>query len=148
MQEELRYILTTPLVLIIWLAYSYYEGVREGYYYHSAMLSMDSTRYNVHWLYTQQRLLVLVLIFCLLEFSFTGVVTMFSFIYMFPLVHDGAYYCKRNDLNSLLYIKRWKADSSTSTAKCEIKYRGRVIMFVCGMALYATTVILTILKYI
>ena len=27
---------------------------------------------------------------------------------------------KRNDLNSMIYVKRWKDNSNTSTAKCEL----------------------------
>ena len=148
MSDEVGYVLSVVLVFFVWCAYSYIEGVREAYYYHSAIVSGDSSKYNVHMLYTQQRVIVIALIFVVLGVSFTSVVACVSFTHIFPLIHDGAYYCKRNDLNTMIYNKRWKADSSTSTAKFEIKYRGRLIMFICGMSLIITTVILTLLKII
>ncbi len=124
-------------LFIGWLFFSYIEGVREAYYYHSASRDGDSDKYNIHYLYSIQRILFLIGM-CFYFSPIQAVVLTVSAILSFPLIHDGSFYSKRNDLNKELYLKRWKDDSKTSTAVVEIKYIRRVIYFIAGVLLFIT----------
>ncbi len=56
--------------------------------------------------------------------------------FVFPFIHDGFYYMKRNDLDARIYPQRFKADSSTSTAYFELTYMERVGFFLTGVLLF------------
>lgn len=145
-QQEIHTMLTMFITFAVWIFYSAFEGVREAYYYHSVTLSNVGGTRNIHFIYFLQRFLVITLCLFSSGATFSSMVEVFALAYVFPFIHDGFYYCKRNDLNPLIYVKRWKDDSSTSTAKFEIKYKARLWMFVGGLSLFVTTVVLTILK--
>lgn len=145
MSPSLHQVLNMLLVFIVWCFYCVWEGTREAYYYHVASLTTVNVngKYNLHFLYTIQRVLVITLCLLACGAKFPAMMEVFSLVYLFPYFHDGAYYCKRNDLNPIIYKKRWRDDSSTSTAKYEIKYKARLFMFVFGIVLLSGTIILT-----
>lgn len=146
MSVEFHHIMQMFIVFVLWMFYCLYEGIREAYYYHATSLTGINKSHNLHLLYTIQRTIVLILCFFATGAKFSSMVELFALAYMFPYMHDGSYYSKRNDLNVLIYPRRWKDDSTTSTAKFEIKYKGRMLMFICGLIIFSTDVALTILK--
>ncbi len=131
------------IAYILWCVYAYFEGRREGYYYHDASITGSSSKYNIHWIYFLQRGIVLALIEYNLArdipVSLIGVchvlVLFAPFILSFSFIHDGAYYCQRNDLDATLYPKRWEDSSTDSTAFLEFSYKERLKDFILGFAI-------------
>lgn len=55
-----------------------------------------------------------------------GIPTAVGCILLFPFLHDGVYYSRRNDLNGNVYARRWSEEpSSTSTARWNFSYSER-----------------------
>lgn len=148
MNEEIVRVLLIITSLALWVFYCYFEGTREAYYYHLAALSLDNInqKFNLHFLYSIQRLLVLILVFFACGAGYFALIQSSALAFMFPYLHDGFYYRKRNDLIPTLYIKRFRANSTTSTAKFEIKYKERLLMFTFGVSLSIVVIILAVLK--
>lgn len=109
------------LVIILWIAYSVMEGVREAGFWHYKCISESTPRYKSidnHTMFTLQRLIVGGSMVCLCsEYSVLDVVVLgLSMMLVFPFLHDGAYYTERNNLCPGVYPKCWLDQSTTSTA--------------------------------
>lgn len=93
--------------LIVFLNWALLEGDREG----SAIDAMVKAGIYVnHAIFTLQRGCVLLL------FGFIIKWDALLFILMFPFIHDGMYYTRRNIMNVAIYPKKWFDQSNTSTA--------------------------------
>lgn len=122
---------TSIVILLVWCVYCILEGMREGYYYDAAMRS-DKPYRNIHWIYFLQRGIFLFVV----GITMDTVIFPVSLAFIFPFIHDGSYYCQRNDIDVRFYPKRFKADSSTSTAFFELAYPERVAMALAGMLFF------------
>jgi len=123
--------------IILWLIYSAFEGEREAYYY-----DLYPTKHpNIHWIYFLQRGIVLVII----GWFMWSILLPLSLAFMFPLLHDGFYYMKRNDLNKNLYPKRFRESSTTSEALMEFSYKERVVLAIASVI---TLIIMYLIKWI
>jgi len=121
------------LTSTFWILYAMFEGTREGLYWHWKNQVEPEKQYHEHSLWTWQRGVVLI-VFAALAGSPWFVL---SGMLLFPLVHDGAYYIKRDKLVPGTYPERWLDHSSTSTAFWT-KYmppRTRIACFVIGSLL-------------
>jgi len=123
--------------IILWIAYSMLEGIRESFYYHYKVNNeLIDKKEDLHTLFTLQRFIVILFIFYI-----TNLYIAFSCACLFPFWHDGSYYFSRNALNPNIYKKTWKDSSTTSTAKIELNYKTRIILLILGI----TVIILQIL---
>lgn len=98
-------------MLFIWCLYAILEGYREGNYWHIKPKSRSGRNYYEHFLWSMQRFTVLLLVFI-----HSGWQTGLSCILVFPFLHDGFYYTRRNELDSRIYSRMVFAQSKTSTA--------------------------------
>lgn len=134
------------IIFLSWIWYSIMEGRREGYYYHSAVVSGDSSKFNLHSIFQLQRTIVFFI--CVLSFAniFISIAIGLSMISCFSFFHNGMYYTTRNKLNKEIYKLKWKDDSSSSTAVFEIQYGERLLMFIIGIIIFIVTIILGLLS--
>lgn len=102
---------------IIWIFYFILEGVREAYFWHHSANSNKQTKYNLHGIFTIQRILLFVLIniICL---SLGKILILFdiALILSQPFFHNGMYYLIRNKIDKNVYNKKWLDQSVNSTA--------------------------------
>ena len=137
------------LILALFICYSIIEGMREGIYYHYKIKTFH-TDLGEHNLFTVQRSIVglfILGIFTYMNNNFVhGCFEILPLVFMFPYFHDGAYYMVRNDADNKIYKKRWKDDSSTSTAVLEIKYPYRLVAFIFGLISFVALITIALLK--
>ena len=113
--------MTQITAILAWILYSVFEGIREGYYFNA---NPTPTKFNIHILFNIQRIAVLTLIFII-----AGNIWI-ACCFMFPFIHDGAYYMTRNKLNKDVYLKGfWDNPSSTSTAILDFELWKRIFLF-------------------
>ena len=115
------------------------EGDREGYHYHYES-QVAGKKKNIHWLFLTIRVLVVGVVI-LLGFS---PLMLLGIAFTFPFVHDGFYYVRREKLRPGTYPKGFTSNSTTSTAKIEIPYEWRLVLFIVGIALWLTAIYLTL----
>lgn len=114
------------IYIILWIIFSIFEGIREGYYFNS--IPASPKRYNIHTLFTAQRLTVLA--FIIIQDPIAALVC----VCMFPFIHDGFYYDTRNKLNPNIYTKGfWDAPSKTSTARFDFSLGTRLFFYILGL---------------
>jgi len=124
--------------LLLWL-YSGLEGDREGYHYHYES-KISEKKKNLHGLFLIQRSTVAIIVL-LLGFS---PLMLLGLAFTFPFIHDGFYYIRREKLRPGTYPKGFTSNSTTSTAKIEIPYEWRLVLFIIGIALWLTAIYLTL----
>ena len=122
----------------LWI-YMGIEGDREGYYYHEANKTSEKKK-NLHGLFLIQRT-TLATIIIFLGFS---PLMLLGLAFTFPFIHDGFYYIRREKLRPGTYPKGFTSNSTTSTAKIEIPYEWRLVLFIIGIALWLTAIYLTL----
>jgi len=118
--------------LILWCLYALFEGHREGSYWYiknsifklGHLFTID---FKEHIMWTIQRSLVLVLVYISSDW-----ITVACCILVFPFMHDGAYYTRRNWINKGIYPKRFFAQSKTSTA-IATKYFPPIVRTICAV---------------
>lgn len=131
------------LIFVSGLLYAFFEGKREAYYYHSASISGDSGRYNIHWLYLVQRIIFHISIFiCINENIFIKICLLVSYGLCFSFIHNGSYFLQRNKLDNKIYPKKWMDDSISSTASYEVSFKERTFTFIAGIILFVLSIIL------
>jgi hypothetical protein len=118
---------TSIVILLVWCVYSILEGMREGYYYDAAVRA-DRQYPNIHWIYFVQRGILLFIV----AITMDTLIFPISLAFIFPYIHYGYYYAQRNDLDVRNYPRRFKADSTTSTAFFEFSYMERVAFALTG----------------
>lgn len=125
-------------LLLVWLCYGMLEGIIQAYYYNGSDIEKQP---NLHTLFTWQRTFVVSALMLFVEGWYIYVpVTILTFSF----IHNGFYCCKRNDLNPLVYPDRWKAESKTSRAIFDFSYKCRLLQFIAGLTIYATSLIVYI----
>lgn len=132
------------ILLALFLAYSAFEGWREGIYWHVKIGSRFHDWFpktEEHIIFSIQRAIVLLMGGILL--FFTGMswwLTLLSVLgcaLVFSFMHNGAMYMTRNKLDSTVYHKGWMDQSTSSVAKTT-KFMtpiSRTIQFVIGLLL-------------
>ncbi len=90
-------------------------------------------KWNEHALFVINRALIAV---CLIlsPYASDRVQVMTAAIFMFPLIHDGFYYVTRHLIDVPEY--RFNSNSTSSTARFEIKFTWRVVLFAMGIVIY------------
>lgn len=123
-------------LLILWIIVALLEGTRDGFFYAYRMNSAKQDKYNMHWLFTFQRLVIMILIAWIYSRSFslldTGVFV-FSLILLFSFFHNGQYYWTRNFLDKSIYPKKWFSNSTTSESMLEFSVVARVFLAFVGI---------------
>lgn len=128
------------MALIAWILYACFEGYRESLYWRNYInLKYSSRGYVVktkqyeHQLWTAQRAIVLFTVFLASDLK-----TVATCMFLFPFLHDGMYYLKRNLLNENIYRKRWFAQSNSSTAVLTRFFNPiiRTLSAIIGIVLY------------
>ena len=126
--------ITILVHLVLWILYSGFEGIREGYYFNCFP---KPAKPDIHILFTLQRLTV-ILVMCA-----TSPLIFLAMALMFPFFHDGFYYATRHKLNVVVYPKGfWSDPSSTSTALLNFKLKDRILMLVGSVVIIITYFIL------
>lgn len=117
--------MTLALIYSIWIIFALLSGLAEAYYF-SAVYRKKLKKFEyIHEALTVIRGIVAAVI---LYFS-PGIVwnSLFigaAFMAVFSWFHNGVYYTVRDILDSV-YPERWKAHSTTSTAKTDLNYEQR-----------------------
>lgn len=131
---------------IAWVTYCMCEGKRDGYFYFLSPNGFEKYG-DLHKLYTVQRTCVVVGLliadYCMGNWQMT-LLGFFILALSFSYLHNGAYFAKRNDLNPMQYLKRWRDDSSTSRALINFRYINRLIQAIISLILFLSGVVLLI----
>ena len=93
---------------LIWILYSFFEGVREGNSKHFKSSANILTEVKSPVIYWFQRLLILLILNLHLLSHVSTLDVLFSTLSMFlifPYVHSGTYFLIRNKLNPSIFIK-------------------------------------------
>ena len=128
---------TSIVILFLWVVYSILEGMREGYYYDAAVRANKSYP-NIHWIYFLQRGIFLFIV----GIYMNSIILPMSLIFIFSYIHDGAYYCQRNDIDVKTYPRRFKDHSTTSTAFFDLHYMERVAFALTGCVFFIAYLLL------
>lgn len=129
------------ILSLLWVATSILEGCRDGFFYSYRMNSAKSDNYNMHWLFTSERGVILALI-CWIGLDYMSTIeTAFfasSLALCFSFLHNGMYYWTRNKLDNKMYPKGWWDESTTSESTIEFGARARTVLASIGFAAIAT----------
>jgi hypothetical protein len=92
---------------ILWILYSFFEGVREANSKHHKEFSKSLTDVKSTMIYNLQRGLVLIIISLnlLSHISWWASISTLSMALMFPYIHNGTYFLMRNKLNPSIFTK-------------------------------------------
>lgn len=106
----LNWIIAHPIIWVLLLSWSwaYLEGDREGVCIDAQERAKPNTDVN-HVIFTVQRGMVFMLFA-----SIVGWANALLLVVMFPFIHDGQYYVKREELNPGVYPYKWFDQSTTS----------------------------------
>lgn len=124
------------ILILAWVNIILLEGCRDAFFYHNRMHSTKSDNYNIHWLFTWERAVVLGLLCWLHAISYSALNTGvfgFSLILMFSFFHNGEYYKVRNYLDKKVYLKGWWDSSTTSESFLEFNAVSRTFMAIVGV---------------
>lgn len=124
---------------LIWILYSVFEGVREGFYWKYKSTNNKESQFEVYPIFSMQRSLVLLLIGVLLfpSIGWFSVISVLSMLLMFSFFHNGTYYKTKNKLDNGLYELGWMDHSPTTKTKITklMTYRNRTILMIIGVLL-------------
>lgn len=123
-------------LLFGWILCSLLEGCRDSFFYHYRMNSTKPDKYNIHWLFTLERGILLSAICFINSIYFSTVNTIIftsSLILIFSFFHNGMYFTVRHLLDKTLYPKKWFDNSTSSTATIELSAVARAIMMAIGL---------------
>lgn len=132
------------------ILFASFEGIREAIFYDVNVSSKTPYTKNAHPLFVELRscFWALTFLFAFVVKHYIGDINVnMSLLYsagillsefmVFSFFHDGFYYKRRNQLNSSVYPKGFTDASTTSTAKIELSFNQRVLLFVAGLILYS-----------
>lgn len=129
--------LVNIILIIAWVIFSIFEGRREAWYFHEKYNSKSVTK-NIHYYFSIQRICVYFgfLFGFIREFEInfiTNIITITVILgCQFVFWHDGFYYLERNNLNSLLYPKRFR-DFKNSNAIFDFTWNQRKVLFITSI---------------
>jgi hypothetical protein len=113
----------------------YYHFKREYFTLCKNSNNNEYKRWHRTWLYNNDKR-ILVLIRCVIwyiSFGYLGLSLTVSTMFIFPIIHDGFYYITRNELNELIYRKRFRADGPEDTSCLRFDWKNRVIFAGLGV---------------
>ena len=122
------------ILIILMTLFAIASGIVEAILW--SKMGTHATKWNEHiFIVFQRGVFFLTFIICAyFEHTAKNIFLIFSFaILSYPYFHDGAYYWFRNVIDNKIYPKRWKDDSTTSTAIIEIDYKKRVALLILGL---------------
>lgn len=126
------FILNTPeyWCLLNWCGFAYLTARFEAMYFNHEIHSNFIDNVNEHSMLILIRVCLLIPLFVLTSWDIT-----LSYMFVFPFVHDGAYYSMREKLVSGTYPKKWFDQSNTSTALLTKFFNPtvRTIFFIVGI---------------
>lgn len=120
---------------LCFLVFSYLSGVLEGYFW--------ASRPKVKQLSSHAMLTFIRMCVALPIFWYEGFWNVVFCVFIFPFIHDGAYYVTRNNINPSIYKKRWFDSSLTTGAIISFNAFERTAFALIGLS---TFVIYNILK--
>ena len=130
---------------LIWIFYSFFEGVREGNSKHFKSSSNILTEIKSQPIYWSQRILILLILNIHLLSHVSILYVFFSTISMFlifPYVHSGTYFLIRNKLNPSIFIKQSCEDCNDSEERpsmyldCKIRTKLALISIVIQLLIF------------
>ncbi len=125
--------------LLVWAAFCISCGVVEAFLFHSAdykKLESANFRYgDIHGYLNILRGVAMI-----------GIIHPLFYIpalFIFPYLHDGAYYTFRNVMHNEVYPDRWNTyAANNTTAKISLNRPQRTGLFIAGVAITVITIIL------
>ena len=138
------------LFIITWVAIALYFGNKEAELFHGNNKKSANFKrkwgVDIHVWFNTMRAVpagVMCIIMWIFANAFSALWLGFSFILMFPFLHDGMYYMTRNELsNGDIYKERWRDQSTTTSAKISLPYGGRLACLMLSLVF----IILIIIK--
>ena len=132
---------------ILWCIYACIEGYREGDYWYSRNLipiyNKSKLIHDPHTLWFIQRFVIglalTILVFCGKYYIYSPLY-LFGLGCSFPLLHDGFYYIRRNNIDKTVYKERFFDYSITSTARMTFNFEVRLFLFVVGFICCTLTI--------
>lgn len=127
-------IIESWIFIVLYLIYAMIEAWEEAGYYHYRVKSGGTfyDKYEHTWFTLKRSIMAFFMVLAIGD-KIIGFETLISLIMMFSFVHNGFYFYSRNQLNPEIYKKGWKDDSLTSTAKIELNYQVRLVLFWLGL---------------
>ena len=127
----------TPLVAGIACAvHAVTDGECDAFHFDRAPSPRQAKWPDIHGYFVTRRSAVWVMVAL-----FAGIPTAVACVLMFPLLHNGAYYSRRNDLAGSLYARRWSEEpSATSTARWNFSYSERCWYVVIGIIILVVVI--------
>lgn len=122
------------VIIILMTLFAVSSGIVEAILW--SKMGTLATKWNEHvFIVFQRGVFFLTFIICAyFEYTPKSIFLIFAFaILSYPYFHDGAYYWFRNVIDNKVYPRRWKDNSTTSTAIIEINYKTRVIFLILGL---------------
>lgn len=127
------------LTYLIWLLYSFLEGVREANLKHHLDNSKSFVCVRSSYIFNTQRFLFIFLIFLFLLFSVKGILllSVLSMILTFPFIQIGTYFVIRNKLNpnSFNDLSAHNTKIDKEKTSIYIDYPKRFRLFILGVVL-------------
>ncbi len=125
------------LLLLSFISFVIVTGIIEAILWSGK--SYKAFKSNEHTLMVVQRVMLIQIIICIYFISkyvseSEFILLLFSLILIFNLFHNGAYYETRRMIDVPSY--RWYSNSTTSSAKIEIKFIYRLIMAIVGLFIF------------
>lgn len=111
-----------PLVCaLIFAAHAVTDGECDAFHFDRAPSPRQANWPDIHGYFVIRRSALWIIVAL-----FAGIPTAVGCILLFPFLHEGAYYSRRNDLNGNVYARRWSEEpSGTSTARWNFSYSER-----------------------
>jgi len=134
-------LISLSITFILWQAYSYVEGRRDGFYYHAATMNGDSNKHNLHPLFTAMRAIFGFALSALIGHLIPVLLMCAAFIFTFSYWHNGEYYKTRHELDPKVYPKGWSSTSTTSRATFDLSFNQRCLMLVIGVLFFVGSII-------
>ena len=119
------------MILILWILYAVWEGLREGRYWYYKNLN-EKNKDDIVWVTDEHNLFTIQRATVLIGFTIAASNWWMILIGMlvFPFFHDGSYYHHRNKIQPNIYPKGWFDHSKKSTARLT-KFFTPIVRTVC-----------------
>lgn len=132
-------------ILLAWIGFSYFEGYREAFSFHMRDHRKDQPE-DPHRIFNFTRFFVYstaILGLISLGLSYGQVIIYgVALLAMFPFLHDGKMYAKRNFYDPSLYPKRWQSDAPRdeyeNKSDLSFDYKPRLVLAFCSLGLIIT----------
>ena len=117
--------MTLILIYSIWISFALILGFAEAYYFSAVSHKVIKRMKYDHQIFTVFRgIMAAVILYFSLGITWNSLFIGAAFMAIFSYFHNGVYYTIRDNLDGV-YPDRWKAHSTTSTAKLDLNYEQR-----------------------